>query len=358
MKKEKIVGEQIKYTHIKKAERLEIAILLNKGYGIRDIAKVLKRGLGTISDEINNNGVNGEYDFKKANHKAYVKRKYSKYQGMKIVKNKELQNYVEDKIKKDWSPETIAGRLKNIETNIKYAGKGAIYKYIYSVYGRPLEQYLYHNAVHKKSGPKRKKGEKLTDRTFIDKRPKYIDNKENFGDWEGDFIVSGKDGNGALLVLYERKSRYVLIKKLMSRKTEIVNKTIYGITGETVFFNSLTLDNDVSFKKHQELSELLKAPIYFCHPYRSWEKGGVENMNKLIRRYIPKRTDISQLSDEFIKMIEDKFNNRPRKCLNFKTPYEIMIENKQFKYQCFYDIFLETKNTSVEGDIANVKCSA
>ncbi len=245
-----------------------------------------------------------------------------------------------------------------MDFNIKYAGKGAIYKYIYSAYGRQLERYLYHNAVRKKPGPKRKKGEKLTDRIFIDKRPEYINNREKFGDWEGDFIVSGKDGKGALLVFYERKSRYALMKKILSRDTKTVNQIIYEITGDVVCFNSLTLDNDISFRKHKELSGLLGASIYFCHPYHSWEKGGVENMNKLIRRYISKRTDISQLNDEFIKTVENKFNNRPRKCLNFKTPHEVMLENKQFKITAFNNLLLEIKNASVEGVNNVIKCSA
>lgn len=340
--------------HFKKAERLEISILLKKEYSVRSIAEEMRRSPNSISYEIITNSVNGEYDPFKANQKARTRRKQSKYQGMKIAGNKNLRKYVKEKTKQDWSPELIAGRLKEVDNNIKYAGKGAIYKYIYSVHGRQLEQYLYHNAVHKKSGPKRKNGEKLMDRTFIDERPKYIENKRYFGDWEGDFIVSGKDGKGALLVLYERKAKYVLMKKLLTRDTKTVNQAIFEITGALVCFNSLTLDNDVSFSRHKELSEILGAPIYFCHPYHSWEKGGVENMNKLIRRYIPKRTDVSKLSDEFIKSLQNQFNNKPRKCLNFKTPNEVMVENNQFRNN--YDILLETKNTLSEVFVKNVRC--
>lgn len=333
---------------------MEISILRKRGYSVRNIAEEMRRSPNSISYEIIMNSVNGEYDPFKANQKARTRRKQSKYQGMKIVENKNLQEYVAEKTKRDWSPELIAGRLKEVDNNIKYAGKGAIYKYIYSVYGRQLEPYLYHNAVRKKSGPKRKNGEKLTDRIFIDERPKYIENKKHFGDWEGDFIVSGKNGKGALLVLYERKAKYVLMKKLLSRDTKTVNQTIFEIMGVVVCFNSLTLDNDVSFCKHKELSEILGAPIYFRHPYHSWEKGGVENMNKLIRRYIPKRTDISKLSDEFITNLQNQFNNKPRKCLNFKTPNEIMTENNQFRDNC--SILLETKNTLSEVLVKNVRC--
>ena len=344
-----------KYKHIKEAERLEIAILLEKKYSVRNIAKVLARSPNSISLEIRNNSVNNVYDSRKAQHKAYVKRKYSKYQGMKVVSNMELQKYIEENIKNDWSPEIIAGRIKEEDKHIKYAGKGAIYKYLYSVYGRSLEPYLYQNAVRKKPGPKRKVGEALTDRTFIDLRPKYIENKRSFGDWEGDFIVSGRDGKGALLVLYERKAKYCLMKKILSRDTKAVNQTIFEITGSIVCFNSLTLDNDISFSRHKELSKILGTSIYFCHPYHSWEKGGVENMNKLIRRYIPKRTDISKLDDEFIENLQNKLNNRPRKCLNFKTPREVMAQNNQFRYNN-YDILLKTKNTRSEVLMKKAEC--
>ncbi len=331
--------KQQKYAHIKKAERLELAILLNKKYSIRSIVKVLGRSPGTISDEIKNNSVNGEYNPYKAHHKAYVKRRNSKYQGMKVVQDIGLRNYVENKLKDDWSPEQISGRKGRVDTHIKYTGFKGIYKFIRSPYGRQLEEHLRNN---KKRG-KRIRVSKLKDRTFIDERPDIINNKERYGDWEGDFIVSKKDGKGVLLVLYERKAMQTIIRKIMSRKTDIINQYLYDITEGFVCFNSLTLDNDISFSKHKELSEMLGSPIYFCHPYHSWEKGGVENINKLIRQYIPKKSDLSKYSDGYIQEIQDKLNNRPRKGLGFKTPLEVMTENNQFKKSFNFDIIREIK---------------
>ena len=278
--------KQIKYSHIKKAERLEIAILLKKKYSIRDIGDVLEKNPASISREIKRNSVNGIYDPHNAHHKAYVKRKYSKHQGMKIAGNTQLRSYVEDNIKEDWSPEEIAGRLKEIDKDIKYASRQAIYKFIHSVYGRQLEKHLRYQGKKGKQG--RPKVGQLENRTFIEERPEIVGKKQRFGDWEGDFIVSGKKGKGALIVLYERKTMYVIIKKIESRKCDIVNQYIQEMTGGLVCFNSLTIDNDISFQKHEELSESLKTLIYFCRPYHSWEKGGVENMNKLIRQYVPK----------------------------------------------------------------------
>lgn len=130
----------------------------------------------------------------------------------------------------------------------------------------------------------------------------------------------------------------------MSRKTDVINRHIYERTGVFVCFNSLTLDNDVSFSKHQELSAMLEAPIYFCHAYHSWEKGAVENTNQLIRRYIHKGTDISRYTKAQIRDIETKLQNRPRKCLNFKTPLEVMVENSQFKTLEDFGIINSIKN--------------
>ena len=175
------------------------------------------------------------------------------------------------------------------------------------------------------------KSDQIKNKLFIEKRPKIVSKRERFGDWEGDLIVSGKDGKGVLLVLHERKSRYPLIERVLSRKTEIINQKIYQMAGILVCFNSLTIDNDISFSRHEQLSALLGAPVYFCHQYHAWEKGGVENTNKLIRQYIPKGSNISKFSEEYIKEVERKLQNRPRKCLSYKTPLEVMTENKQFK---------------------------
>jgi len=330
------------YKHIKETERLEIALLKEKGHSNRDIAKMLERSPNTISLEINNNSVRGRYDPRKAQHKAYAKRKYSKYQGMKVVGDSQLRNYIEEGLEKDWSPEEIAGRLKEVDRHIKYASRGAIYKFVYSVYGRLLEQYLRYRGKKRKRS-KRVKVTQLENRVFIEKRPRIVAKKQRFGDWEGDFIVSNKTGKGVLIVLYERKAMYVIIKKITARSCAVVNRYIREMTGGFVCFNSLTIDNDISFRRHEELSGLLGAPVYFCHPYHSWEKGGVENINKLIRQYIPKGSDISGYSDEYIREIETKLNHRPRKSLNYKTPLEVMLKNKQFKTLENFGIIIKQK---------------
>ena len=323
--------KQINYSHIKKAERLELAILLGKGYSLRAIAKAMDRSVGTISEEIARNSVNGIYDPLKANHKAYVKRKNSKFQGMKIEKDKELREYIEICLKKDWSPEEISGRIKEVDGHIKYVGFKGIYKYVFSPYGRKLERQLRYKGQKRRPRGNHSKVDKLENRIFIDERPVVINNRKRCGDWEGDFICSGKQGKGFLLVLHERKTRYVLMQKILVRSPDLVNQTLSHLTEGFDSFNSLTLDNDIAFKRHEELSQALGCSVFFCHPYHSWEKGGVEYSNKLIRQYIPKGSDISKYSVKYVQEIEGKLNQRPRKCLSYKTPLEVMQENNQFK---------------------------
>lgn len=335
------------YSHIIKTERQEIAILLNRKYSQRDIARILNRNVSSISREIKYRKTKGKYDPEKAHHKALVKRQASKYQGMKVISDPALRDYVETKLLEDWSPEEISGRIKEIDQNLKYISANGIYKFVSSVYGTRLLRHLVYKGKKRKSASTTPVT-KLENRTFIDKRPKIVEKRHRFGDWEGDFIISGKNGSGVLLVLHERKARYTITRKISEVSIKRVHELLYQMTGG-VLINTLTLDNDIVFRKHEEMSRILGVPVYFCHPYHSWEKGGVENTNKLIRRYVPKGSNISKFSDEYIKDIEIKLNTRPRKCLQFKTPQEVMRENHQFKMFQFFDItnYHKQKNSSV-----------
>lgn len=315
--------------HLTKVDRRELKILIDRGYSKRAIAEAMNRGKSSIAEEIKNGSVNGIYDPDKASHKAYVRRKYSKYQGMKIVENVELKNYVEEKLYEDWSPELISGRLRDVEKDKPYVSPEGIRTYIRSIYGRQIEYYRDKKRKKRRYG-NRPKSVKLEGRKFIDDRPKGANNRTRFRHFEGDFIVSNKTGSGALLVTQDRKSKYAKIRKLDNTKIATVHESMSSmLVGLEV--NTITLDNDISFRKHEELSELIGADIYFCHPYHSWEKGGVERFNRMIREYIPKRSDISRYSHEYVQWIEDRLNDRPRACLRFKTPREIMIENNLLK---------------------------
>ena len=168
----------------------------------------MHRSISTLFDELNRNKVNDDYDPKKAHHKAYKRRKNSKYQGMNIVSESKLRDFVEENLLDGQSPENISGRLKSIEKELPSVSKNSIYRFIGSPYGRRIEARMEKGRRKSRRG---KKTEKLSDRKFIEERPEYINLRENIGDTEGDFIVSGKSGEGILLVVADRKVRAAFI---------------------------------------------------------------------------------------------------------------------------------------------------
>lgn len=314
-----------KFKHFDLSEREKIEKFLRKEKSLRWMALALGRSVSSMSDEIKNNSVKGRYSAKKAEQKAYAKRWLSKRDCLKVAMDSSLKKFVIENIKDDQSPEGISGRLKLIEKGIKYASSKAIYKFVASPHGRQIEAHLYSNAVKKKPGKKRGVSVSIDGRTFIDQRPKKVDKRLEFGHFEGDFIESGKDGNGSLLVLVERKTRYPFLAYLEDRSNANVNQLIEELLKDLPI-KSLTIDNDISFQKHEELSKLLNSAIYFCHPQSPNEKGTIENRNKSIRRYVKKRSDLSSFPREHFKMVETKLRNRFMKCLNYKTPIETFEE--------------------------------
>lgn len=243
-----------------------------------------------------------------------------------------IEEYIETKLLIDeWSPEQIAGRLA-LEADLTKVSAPTIYKYIRSPYGRQLA-YELDLAKKKRRKSKAKWQHKVTsleDRIFIDQRPEAANTRSQFGHWEADFIVSGKQyGSASLLVIHERVSRYTLIAKLTARTVSEVENSFIEALPFIGNFESLTLDNDIAFQKHAQLSKLIQAPIYFCKPYHSWEKGGVENVNRLIRHYVPKGCDIARFTDRDIWNIQHKLNNKPRKVLGYKTAKEVFAYYQQ-----------------------------
>lgn len=330
------------FRHLCLGERKKIERWREKGRGLREISRALGRSVSSVSDEIRENSVKGIYDAVKAQHKADVKREKSKRDCLKVAKNPELEKYVIKNILDHQSPEGISGRIKYVEKGIEYASTKAIYKFVASPHGRQIEKHLYSNAVKKKTGRKRGTSVGIDGRTFIDQRPKKIEKRLEFGHFEGDFIESGKDGTGSLLVLVERKTRYPFIRYLEDRSTANVNRLVQELLAD-VDVKSLTLDNDISFQKHEELSELLDSTIYFCHPQSPNEKGTVENRNKAIRRYAKKKSDLSKFSLEYFSFIEAKLRDKFMTCLTFKTPREAFAKEMQAQ-----------KNTLVRGRIGNI----
>lgn len=300
-----------------KTDRKEIALFLEKGYGIREIGELIKRDPSVISREIKRNSVKGKYDPEKAQLKKYVRRKYCYIQCKKIALNSEFQRYMKKKLKKNWSPETIAGRW-----NREHPGDPPIHFqriYDWAQNNRPnLARYL----LRAKDVPKRRREKKIKqlipNRVWIDERPETANNRSEIGHFEGDLIISRRGDRSVLLTMADRSSRYLVARKMPNKKAQPMAETMKNIS-ENLGFKTLTLDNGTEFQRHEQIG----CDTYFCHPYSSWEKGTIENTNGLIRRYIPKKTSIKDVSTKRLNQIVDKLNDRPRKCLNFLTPKEV-----------------------------------
>lgn len=302
-----------------------------KGYSLRGVAKALKRSISTIVDEVRINSVKGKYDPRKADHKAYVRRWKSKYQGMKIAEHGELKRYVEDNLYGDQSPEAIAGRIYKHEKHLPSISKDSIRRYIKSPHGRRVEYHRSKQKRKRKWSRKRLKVTKLRDRVFIDKRPKYINQRRRIGDVEADFLVSGKAGYGIILNVTDRKSRVTFLEQILKISIKNVHRAFLEIKKRFPELKTITIDNDVLLQRHKELEALLDVKIYFCDPYSSWQKGTVENNNKYVRKDIPKGSDISKYSKRFIKKLENKMNRRIMKCLNYLTPEEVLMKHRNTK---------------------------
>jgi transposase, IS30 family len=317
----------MKYTHFSKAERSELSILKNKGYSLRNIAKTMGKSHSSLSRELRRNRVHETYDPKKAQQKAYVKRKYSKYQGMKVVSNPEIKAYVKEKMElHGWSPGNIAGRF-NFEHGKKILGKDAIYKFLYSARG----QHLCHNLKYKRYNKHRRRlntkavpAKHIPNRVSINVRPQEINERTTFGHFEADTM--GRPRNASpqtLVVMRERLSR-----KLFGIKVKQLKHTVEGFKDiiKPLSVASITFDNGLENIRYQELG----IPSYFCNPYHSWEKGSVEQGIGLIREYIPKKADLKDFSQEDIDAILSRINNTPMRCLDYKTPNELYYQNLLF----------------------------
>ena len=314
-----------KQKHLTFQERFCIKKLIAAGKSFSETARTINRGLATISEEVNDNGGRGNYDPDRAERRAYWKQYRKKRNCSKVAMNGDLSRFVEKSLAKGWSPETISDRLDQ-QKQLPYASGKAVRKFIKK---RPsLERFLFWHRTNLKSGPKRK-DVSLNDpgRKFINARP-WQANFE-YGHWEGDFIVS-KHNLWVLLVLIEKDSKNCRLALLPNRTNDLVNQSVVSLLAD-FSVRSLTLDNDIAFTKWRELETRLRAPIYFCHPYHSWEKGLVENQNRWLRQFVPKRSNLARYSKDEIRAIEDWFNHTPRQCLNGATPHEKMMASEYQK---------------------------
>lgn len=304
---------------IKKAERLEIALLRNRGYGVREIGRVLNRSPGSISEELNRNRTQGGYDPLAADRKARLRRMNAKFQGMKIESDPNLRAHVIAKLLAHWNPDEIAGAMRR-ERSACYASKTAIYDWLRSGYGQRYCPLLYSRRFRKKPRTPKSARVMIPDRVSIDARFKGATNRTRYGHWEGDTLVSAKRTNSraAASVLYERKAKLVLARRIENLKPDAHTAALQEmLTNKKAL--SLTQDNGIENTKHRELG----IKTFFCDPYSSWQKGGVEHANKMIRRYLPKGTDLATVLQAYLDQIIAIINGKPRRSLGYRTAIEV-----------------------------------
>ena len=205
-----------------------------------------------------------------------------------------------------------------------------IYRYIYQDKKQGGQLYTFLRIASKpyrKRYGSYKRRIKIRNRVSIDHRPEVVDRRERVGDWEADTIV-GKQQKGAILTLAERKSLFVQLSLLERRIAEKVKKQLVNLLAPyKQVVKTITSDNGSEFSEHQAIAQKLEAEFYFTHPYSAWEKGTNENINGLIRQYVPKDTWFKTLTMQQIKRIEYELNNRPRKTLGWKTPLQVFMAN-------------------------------
>lgn len=228
-----------------------------------------------------------------------------------------MKTYIIQCLEKHWNPDEISGRMKK-EKKPWYASKTAIYDWLQSIYGQQYCVHLYSGRYHKKKRVKKTERVMIPDRVPLEERFLGADNRTRYGHWEDDTVVSRKGCSGGLSTASERKSRLVNATKVNSMSTsEHMNAIQKQITMYKTL--SITFDNGIENKQHT----VLGVPTFFCEPYSSWQKGGIENANKMIRRYFPKGTNFRKVSQRRVDEAVSLINNKPRKILGYKTALEV-----------------------------------
>lgn len=309
--------EQIESWLRLKKKKKWIAIKLGRDYSI--IKREIKRNSGEILP----------YNAQLAD--GYARRRKRKTNKRKLEKwqNEKLKKFVEDKLNDDWSPEEIAGRLKDHlpdelkDCKDKTVSYESIYNWIYDGDGKIgglYKKLRRKQKIRKRRFARKYRSKTIKERVSIHKRPEIVKKRERIGDWETDSVIFS--GKSILSVQVERKIKLCRLHKCEDksaiRSEEALRDSIESLPQN--FWLSITRDNGSENVLHNET----EIPSFFCDPYSSWQKGGVENLNGLIREYFPKKSNLDTVTEREVYEVQEKLNNRPRKVLNFLTPNEVL----------------------------------
>jgi transposase, IS30 family len=318
------------YTHLSTDERDMLAVLKGKGHSLREIAEILKRSPSTLARELKRNAppVNtGYYLAHKAQERADKRKRES--HGRPRLKSDEIRRYVEEHLRRGWSPELIAGRLSLEHPGLSISYE-AIYQWVYqeATYLIAFLVRAHHTRKHRGYSRKHKKSH-IPERVSIRERPQAVLLRRHIGHWETDTITCRKSYQ-AVQVTVERKARYAKLAKLRKKTARAMSIALTRRLSRypARLRQSITYDNGPENAEHGRTNTILGTCSYFCEPFHSYERGTVENTIGLVRRFLPKKTNLATISQEQLTKIEHWLNNRPRKCLGFKSPAEV------FKAEC------------------------
>jgi len=310
-----------RYTQLTREQRHEIYALMKAGHNQPEIAMLVGCNKSTISRELSRNrGLRG-YRPKQAHQLAEVRGQNRSPQRL----TDETWSLVKQLLRQDWSPEQISGWLKR-ECSLSVSHEW-IYQYVIADkrQGGDLYRHLRcQKQRRKRYGSYGRRGQ-LRNRVSIDERPAVVERRGRYGDWEADTII-GKGQKQAIVSLTERRARLTLLAKVHTREAKTVGQAMTQLlTPVANRVHTITADNGKEFAEHETIAKDLEANFYFAHPYASWERGLNENTNGLVRQYFPKQCHFGRITDKEIQTVIDKLNNRPRKCLGFKTPNEVFF---------------------------------
>jgi IS30 family transposase len=313
------------YTHLTAEERHYIETRHKMKDSTTEIALVLGRSQSTISRELRRNRGQRGYRYKQAHAKAQ-QRHADKPKVVKLTP--ELVGSIGVLLEAQWSPEQISGRLKaDGKATVCHE---AIYQHVLKDKREGGKLYLnlrrHAKKYRQRYGSRTGSVKGIPNRVDIDERPEVVNQRERLGDWEADTMI-GKGHQGALVTLDERKSKLRLAFPVANKTADSVTSSIITLLESfKEWVHTLTFDNGKEFAKHEQIAQAIGCKTYFAKPYHSWERGQNENANGLLRQYFPKAMGLLDVTTQQVLDTVHKLNNRPRKCLGFKTPYEVFRE--------------------------------
>jgi len=309
------------YSHLTQEERYQIWALKESGHSLRSIAAYLKRTASTVSRELRRNRAAGPYQPAVAAVLVSARRQVSASNARRIAEEAWL--FAVEKLRQTWSPEQISG-FRRVE-KMSGISHETIYQRIYSDKrsGGDLHLALRHLKQRRKRRGVRERRGTIPNQVSIEKRPAIVDRRSRIGDWEADLVIGARHSQ-ALVTINERKSRYALLARVPGKQArEVRDVLIKKLKPFAHLVHTLTTDNGKEFALHEQIAKRLGLKFYFAHPHASWERGANENLNGLVRQFFPKHRKLEEVSEEQIRIAQDRLNHRPRKCLGYKTPHQV-----------------------------------